>query len=787
MYILLIIAGLFICIAAVYVLIQEAVSKPEEHMPAYDELAARNGEEAGPSLQSYPFTPDCLPPWESELKTTTHQCKYLTPLYEEDSHLIRSKMEKVLISSGADVPTDSQWDMILSPARSTRVIAGAGSGKSSSLSLRVVLLHKYLSIPIDQITVVTFTRASRADMLKKLTRDFERFGLSLDEKAAKSIVRTFHSLIISQVGMYSSTFFEQIGGGQQVDDADFLGTLNPKQLGHLRNVYEQCYKNVETFKRAIGQLLIEKISTPKISQYNDTESLEKAIAVAEPRDAIVARAIRDAWVEKYKLDSRDGHIIWGDVAVKTSRVGKVWHANGRMKATGTPIILGCGAIKDAAKKALDPDKYPLNDNDKGRNLGFIGNVRLKVLATIGTEKYLYVESETDLNDLYSLADHYSYENGGTFPAFSIKLAGDISSVSVFECLYATGSFIASMGLEVSSAAEKLAGMMDKHGYKIEKCLCLAIADFWPALQGSGCGTYDGLFLDYSDPEILETLREERLLPMRHLLVDEFQDISGQIVNWIKSVHAVLSEQGKEPSIMAVGDDWQSVYGWRGSDPDYIIDFDEHFGESRLVVLNENFRCGETIIRGAEMVVSHLARSAAKKVGLPAGTPNLIAGGIELYTSGDEEVEDLITSILEREASSSIFVLSRTNEGLSPFRKLAKENKNRVTLLTMHRAKGLEADFVIMKGDCCYDSSSPLKNAIYAFAGMKSSFDEAQRDEALRLAYVSITRARNRVFWFCNEVKPDGTFRKMGTDLGVTPGKYAVQYEIEELRVSAIRD
>jgi len=78
-------------------------------------------------------------------------------------------------------------------------------------------------------------------------------------------------------------------------------------------------------------------------------------------------------------------------------------------------------------------------------------------------------------------------------------------------------------------------------------------------------------------------------------------------------------------------------------------------------------------------------------------------------------------------------------------------------MTIHRAKGLQADYVVMIGDCHYDGASPLKNAIYRQAGLKTTYDAAQKEESLRLAYVGMTRARKHVYWCVNERHADGAY------------------------------
>ncbi|WP_416195339.1 UvrD-helicase domain-containing protein [Pseudomonas sp. 10S4] len=86
--------------------------------------------------------------------------------------------------------------MIFSRDPSTCIVAGAGSGKSTTMVLRLLVLHKYLGIPKERIAVVTFTRESRKDFRRKLAEVFALWGVTLTEEVTGRIVRTFHSRIL---------------------------------------------------------------------------------------------------------------------------------------------------------------------------------------------------------------------------------------------------------------------------------------------------------------------------------------------------------------------------------------------------------------------------------------------------------------------------------------------------------------------------------------------------------------------------------------------------------------
>ena len=95
-------------------------------------------------------------------------------------------------------------------------------------------------------------------------------------------------------------------------------------------------------------------------------------------------------------------------------------------------------------------------------------------------------------------------------------------------------------------------------------------------------------------------------------------------------------------------------------------------------------------------------------------------------------------------SETIRVLARTNRVRQKLNRRLKANPRteHLEVMTYHGAKGLESNYCVLVGDCVYQETSPIRNLAYRLAGFPQSYDEAQRDEALRLAYVALTRAEN---------------------------------------------
>lgn len=85
--------------------------------------------------------------------------------------------------------------------------------------------------------------------------------------------------------------------------------------------------------------------------------------------------------------------------------------------------------------------------------------------------------------------------------------------------------------------------------------------------------------------------------IKHLLVDEYQDINQAEFGLIQ----ILAK--KVESLFVVGDDDQSIYGWRGADPSIIRDFQKHFKNAQMEILEKSHRCTGHILNGAQMIVS----------------------------------------------------------------------------------------------------------------------------------------------------------------------------------------
>jgi len=547
---------------------------------------------------------------------------------------MRDRVEQAVAAGIISAPSQEQWAMILSRSPVTRIFAGAGSGKSTTLLLRVVFMLCHMGVEPGRLTVISFTNASCAQLREQLVRVLGFWQVPFDAQQARQCVRTFHSATaqLAREVLARPVWFEQLddkaAAADEPDNPLATARLRPAQVRLLKQAYQQCYAEQAPFRERVHRLL----------------------ELPEPAD-----------------EAEQG--------------------------------------KRAAPKA---------------------------------------------------------------PGDAFTLAGEFTPLPLYEAFYAQAGFIESIGIRIDqlqagklqcAAREKdfIEALVSFHGY------------FRAALREQGLLTFNEAFQQLTERlGSGSDMPQASLAPFEHLLIDEFQDISPQIVQWLQALHRRLARQKVGPSLMAIGDDWQSIYGWRGSSPELFMDFDKYFPRrgakgSETLLLETNYRSIEPVIRDGEAVLAGVQFKQIK-TSRPCKPTQPGDHGVKLVTGFDlnkglpkliEAITAQCAHVAERQSRerTAVLLLSRRNE---PLRTIQAQLDRRlpVKAYTIHRAKGLQAEVAIIIDDCAPVQPHPLRNALYAYSGFfRNSYDQAMADESLRLGYVAITRGVSRVFWYTR--KPQG--------------------------------
>lgn len=126
------------------------------------------------------------------------------------------------------------------------------------------------------------------------------------------------------------------------------------------------------------------------------------------------------------------------------------------------------------------------------------------------------------------------------------------------------------------------------------------------------------------PEVLSYYQDKFL----YILVDEYQDTNNTQYQWL------LSLASKRKNICCVGDDDQSIYGWRGANISNILRFEKDFEGAKVVRLEQNYRSSANIIAAARSVISHNKERHGKNLWTQAGAGEKI----KIYSFADDRTE-----------------------------------------------------------------------------------------------------------------------------------------------------
>ncbi|OAT19939.1 ATP-dependent DNA helicase [Buttiauxella gaviniae ATCC 51604] len=693
-------------------------------------------------------------------------------------------IEKVRVATEAGIlssPSPSQWKMIFSDHPATCVVAGAGSGKSTTLILRLVFMHFYLNIPLRKITVISFTKKSCDELSDKLSYVFSFWDKDHDKVAINSIVNTFHSLIyrFSLSSMPGISAFDFLGGRINPDDPSLelsLGKRTNEQVEVLKGVYTELYNKNKDFKICIDKLIDISITASQTS--DEKEERDWLINYAAERDLVLTQQINDLWNEEGKWPI-DG-IIAGPV--KCFHVnGNIFYANGYVEHNKMPVFLS-GNI--GRKKLYDEKDYVKGSESDPKKKILLGKAiyfKNKIAAGYNTQISIFINSNQKLNSVNSFLENYI--TGEAPSNFSIKLNGELAQTNILELLYDQGSFIESLGKEVVTTISNISLFREKG---VEFYFAKALAIFWPSFEDTlyknNMMTFNRMFIMFSDESVLQQRRDlfkNRYSRFENLLVDEFQDISPQIANWIKALQKENAILSRKPTIMAIGDDWQSIYSWRGSSPDIFMNFSEFFpvhkslGRHNTVLMMENYRSDSKILDDAEKMMG-LVKGKIVKESISCREPDGDEHGVFCYEyddkkGGDSWKDKAIEIIFEQfnlvknqknKDKTHLIVLSRTNNTLQEIKELYNNkygNIKGINFLTIHKAKGLQGEVCVIFDDSKAHTGHILRNEIYRQVSyFNYSYDQVMVDESYRLAYVAITRGIKRVFWFAPKGS-DGAF------------------------------
>ena len=269
-------------------------------------------------------------------------------------------------------------------------------------------------------------------------------------------------------------------------------------------------------------------------------------------------------------------------------------------------------------------------------------------------------------------------------------------------------------------------------------------------------------IDFNDMinKAIELIENEGIYnDFKYIFVDEYQDMSYKNFRFIKTL-----KQACNARLVVVGDDWQSIYGFRDSDISLFNDFCDYFPDANRVFIEKTYRNPQELIDIAGNFI--MKNDSQFKKSLKSDTS--IENPVKIvYDDDPDSIYNLINNLSKD--SERVFILGRHNGDIDDFifgtdlvKKSKKEYKqitndygtiNNVEYRTVHKAKGLEADYVVLIN--VFNQQVGFPNKLYPpyFMNLMHDWDyDKKLEEERRLFYVAITRAKKGVYIFTKDYK-----------------------------------
>ena len=205
-----------------------------------------------------------------------------------------------------------------------------------------------------------------------------------------------------------------------------------------------------------------------------------------------------------------------------------------------------------------------------------------------------------------------------------------------------------------------------------------VSTYQQTLKASNAVDFDDLILLVlrlfdQFPEALDECRER----YRYIMVDEYQDTNN---SQFRLVHSLAKAH---QNFCVVGDDDQSIYGWRGAEVANLLDLEKHFPEVKVVKLEQNYRSTNSILEAANAVIKNNVQRREKKLWSDKGAGEPIA--LWEFRDDEEEAQSLVEEINYNRSIKKIkwreqAILFRTNQQSRPLETALRKAEVRYNLV-----------------------------------------------------------------------------------------------------------
>ena len=239
-------------------------------------------------------------------------------------------------------------------------------------------------------------------------------------------------------------------------------------------------------------------------------------------------------------------------------------------------------------------------------------------------------------------------------------------------------------------------------------------------------------IDFNDMINLAIIKIDKLdyFKYSHIIIDEYQDTSESKYQLIKKLYEKFNIY-----LMAVGDDYQSIYSFTGCNLNLFIKFKKCFKKSKVIKIKRTYRNPYVLVEISRRFIIKNKNQINKRL----ISEKCILNSINIVYIKDEiDAFKYITKDLD-----NIMVLARNNRDLDNIKSI--DHEKNIKLLTVHASKGLEEDYVIVLN--VVDDTLGFPNKIKDNKVLSYISNYNHLEEERRLFYVALTRTKIKTFLF----------------------------------------
>jgi DNA helicase-4 len=636
----------------------------------------------------------------------------------------------------------------------TLVLAGAGSGKTSVITAKAAYLVKAGIRQPEEILLLAFAKNAAEEMSERVEA---RSGVPI-------VARTFHAIAYDIIGIVEGA--KPALADHATDDMAFTNLIKQILKDLVYRLSEVSKAIIQFFAHFLVEPKTEWDFKTKHDFYTHMESQDLRTLQGEKVKSYEELQIAN-WLYENGVDYEYEPVYEHKIA-ETGR--RDYQPDFRLTESGI-YIEHFGVRREKARDGSEQlITAPFVDRDE-------------YLAGMDWKRKVHAEHQTMLIETYS----YERQEGRLLTGLAEKLAPhatlkprpvdtiydrivELKQVDDFSKLL--GTFLRkfkSGGYSLQDCETKSDRMkLGKRARAFLDVFAPVFEEYQKRLEGR---------IDFEDMILRAAHYADTgryVSPFRHILVDEFQDISQSRARLVKALKA----QHPDVRVFAVGDDWQSIFRFAGSDIHLMRHFGREFGGRfdgetgvhRTVDLGRTFRSVDQIAFAARTFVLQNPAQIDKKI-VPAGTATEPAIRVVTVSKGEDEgkLNEVLAALSAAAAleakPATVLILGRYrfNEPDMPaLRRRFPQLK--ISFKTIHASKGLEADHVILLNADSGRMGFPSEIVDDPLLSLVSPEEEAfQNAEERRVMYVAMTRARQTLTILASNARPSSFVTELRKD------------------------